>query len=184
MENVLIITGLACIVAAIIGGGLKFFNIEIPLLNSIPRQIILGVVGFILIIKPLIIPISGDLFRWLGHETLPQKEVVRIEEGGELKIILNPLQKSVIMAIKLYDDQKYIGVINLDYHSNNNIFKIKSVQNDNKQSISEYINATHGDTKTTLQNWDTVEMIFKDHKYALRIGYTSGIIKAWFRKVY
>ena len=41
--------GIACVIAAIIGGGLKAFGIEIPVLQSVRRQIALLVFGVILI---------------------------------------------------------------------------------------------------------------------------------------
>lgn len=48
MDNILY-AGLACVAAAIVGGGLKIFGIEIPLLNSIQRQVLLALFGLILI---------------------------------------------------------------------------------------------------------------------------------------
>jgi hypothetical protein len=50
METTLIYTGIACIIAAIIGGGLKAFQIEMPVFSSIKRQIALGIFGGILIL--------------------------------------------------------------------------------------------------------------------------------------
>ena len=49
METTLFATGIACLIAAIIGGGLKAFGIEIPLLKSIPRQVALGAFGAVLL---------------------------------------------------------------------------------------------------------------------------------------
>jgi len=49
MENTLLNIGIACIISAIVGGGLKGFGIEFPLFN-LKRQIILGVFGVILVI--------------------------------------------------------------------------------------------------------------------------------------
>ncbi len=49
MEQTLIASGIACIIAAIVGGGLKAFKIEIPVLKSVARQVSLGVFGVLLI---------------------------------------------------------------------------------------------------------------------------------------
>lgn len=49
MQQTLLITGLTCLIAAIVGGGLKAFGIEIPLLSSRVRQVVLGLFGLILI---------------------------------------------------------------------------------------------------------------------------------------
>ena len=50
MNTTLLLTGLACVIAAAIGGGLKAFGIEIPVLQSIKRQLILAALGIALIV--------------------------------------------------------------------------------------------------------------------------------------
>lgn len=50
MENTLLAAGIACILGAIVGGGLKAFSIEIPLLKTWPRQFFLGVFGLVLLV--------------------------------------------------------------------------------------------------------------------------------------
>ncbi len=50
MSTTLLSIGLACIIAAIVGGGLKAFQIEIPVLQSTRRQIILGAFGCLLLV--------------------------------------------------------------------------------------------------------------------------------------
>jgi hypothetical protein len=48
--STLLFTGIACVIAAIIGGGLKAFNIEMPVFSSVKRQALLSFVGALLII--------------------------------------------------------------------------------------------------------------------------------------
>ncbi len=48
MEATLLTVGLACVVAAIVGGGLKAFNIELPGVASLGRQVLLGGFGLLL----------------------------------------------------------------------------------------------------------------------------------------
>ncbi len=50
METTLIVAGVAFVGAAIVGGGLIAFKIEIPLVDSVPRQILLGLFGTVLIV--------------------------------------------------------------------------------------------------------------------------------------
>ena len=45
MDNPFVIAGLACLIAAIVGGGLRFLGVEVPLLKSRTRQTVLGIVG-------------------------------------------------------------------------------------------------------------------------------------------
>jgi hypothetical protein len=47
MDNIFLISGLACLIAAVVGGGLKAFGIEVPVLASRGRQLALGVLGLI-----------------------------------------------------------------------------------------------------------------------------------------
>jgi hypothetical protein len=71
MTNTLLTAGLVCIIAAVIGGGLKAFGIEIPALQSTTRQILLGTLGLILLLgtyasytqfaRPPITPPDGEL---------------------------------------------------------------------------------------------------------------------------
>jgi hypothetical protein len=49
LDNVLISAGIACLIGAIVGGGLKAFGIEIPLLASVRRQSLLGLLGALLL---------------------------------------------------------------------------------------------------------------------------------------
>jgi hypothetical protein len=55
MDTTVLTTGLACIVAAIIGGGLKAFGLELPVLQSQRRQFLLAAFGFILLIAGLLL---------------------------------------------------------------------------------------------------------------------------------
>jgi hypothetical protein len=45
MNPVLLSAGAACVIAAVVGGGLKAFNIEVPVVSSVLRQGLLFVVG-------------------------------------------------------------------------------------------------------------------------------------------
>lgn len=54
MSLTLLSTGIACIIAAIVGGGLKAFGIEIPVLNSRLRQLALAGFGILLAIAALL----------------------------------------------------------------------------------------------------------------------------------
>jgi len=49
VEEILIASGIGIIIAAIVGGGLKAGGIEIPVINSYPRQVVLGILGAILL---------------------------------------------------------------------------------------------------------------------------------------
>src|SRR6266540_262886 len=45
MNTVLLSAGVACVIAAVVGGGLKAFNIDVPVISSLGRQALLFVVG-------------------------------------------------------------------------------------------------------------------------------------------
>jgi hypothetical protein len=58
MQQTLLLTGLACLIAAIVGGGLKAFGIEIPVLSSRIRQAALGFLGLILILAASLVGLT------------------------------------------------------------------------------------------------------------------------------
>lgn len=45
MNSVLLTAGVVCVIAAVVGGGLKAFGIDVPVVNSLRRQFLLFVVG-------------------------------------------------------------------------------------------------------------------------------------------
>lgn len=54
MQATLVTAGIVLLAAAIVGGGLKAFNIEVPGLDSIVRQAMLGIFGAVLLVIGLI----------------------------------------------------------------------------------------------------------------------------------
>src|SRR5258706_5623167 len=54
MKNILITAGIVCIVAAIIGGQLRWFGAQIPIIASQDRQVLLAVVGLLLLVGALL----------------------------------------------------------------------------------------------------------------------------------
>ena len=55
MKTTLLIVGIVCIIAAIVGGGLRAFGIDFPLLNSKKRQLLLAIFGLVLIAVTLFV---------------------------------------------------------------------------------------------------------------------------------
>jgi len=56
MSTTLLTAGLGCIIAAIVGGGLKGFGIEFPALQSGKRQLLLSIFGIVLLIGAFAVP--------------------------------------------------------------------------------------------------------------------------------
>lgn len=54
METTLLTVGLVCVIAAIVGGGLRAFQIELPGIASVGRQALLGGFGILLIVLALV----------------------------------------------------------------------------------------------------------------------------------
>jgi hypothetical protein len=66
MDNIFLVAGLACLIGAVVGGGLKAFGIEVPILKSVSRQILLGCLGLALLF-------IGRLPQGAHPEAEPQK---------------------------------------------------------------------------------------------------------------
>lgn len=60
MTQSLVILGAVCVVAAAAGGGFKALGVEVPMLKSVPRQILVGVVGVGLIVGGFAIDPGDD----------------------------------------------------------------------------------------------------------------------------
>jgi hypothetical protein len=56
VETTLLSAGIACLVAGVVGGGLKAFGIEIPVLESVPRQLAVAGLGVMLIVAAAVVP--------------------------------------------------------------------------------------------------------------------------------
>jgi hypothetical protein len=97
MNQAFITAGIVCIIAAIIGGGLKAFAIEMPLVNSIGRQVILGVVGIIFLLlgidwnvgekkanKPTVDTVTSKDSALPSNEIAMQSMIVRARSDPQL----------------------------------------------------------------------------------------------------
>lgn len=60
MQSTLIIAGIAFVGAAIVGGGLVAFKVEIPLVDSLPRQVLLGTFGLALLVTAFVVDGDGE----------------------------------------------------------------------------------------------------------------------------
>ncbi len=70
MGTAILSAGLACAIAAVVGGGLKAFGIEIPALGSRVRQVILFILGAILIVVSMNLDSGSDA----GTQTKPNAQ--------------------------------------------------------------------------------------------------------------
>jgi hypothetical protein len=52
ISNAFVGFGVVCVIAALVGGGVKALGSEIPVVNSLPRQLLLAAVGAALIVAP------------------------------------------------------------------------------------------------------------------------------------
>jgi Pentapeptide repeats (8 copies) len=108
MSNTISGAGIACIIAAIVGGGLKAFGIEIPVLNSIRRQLLLAAFGAVLVCAPLLnwVRLSSQATLEPNPEqkarvlaTLPTQTVVQELATTRDPTIFAPLFKSAFVPV-------------------------------------------------------------------------------------
>lgn len=50
MFETLVLVGVACIIGAVVGGGLEMVNVKLPLIASRTRQVLLGLLGIVIIV--------------------------------------------------------------------------------------------------------------------------------------
>jgi len=104
--NTLLTTGLACIIAAIIGGGLKAFGVEIAVLRSWKRQALLAMFGAMLIAAAYIIQRPAI-------PPAPPVEVLLFDNKNNDGVLDNPPQLAEFTLSQPY----YVTSI-WDYHWN------------------------------------------------------------------
>lgn len=115
---------------------------------------------------------------------IPEDRVMTLEGGAEGVQLIGPHQsKDEVIAIKFTENNQPIGAIKFSFYSNNDMFKVETVVDSKCQPIEEYLNADRDGDKHVLQNWDTLEIRFGDHTYALRLGYSAGIISTNFIRI-
>jgi hypothetical protein len=202
METTLITAGIACVVAAIIGGGLKAFAIEIHVLESGRRQAALGVFGALLLAAGLgmsarpastVVPAGPE--RAVTASTMSSgssaecsaawfanpapTRVIPIESGTAAAELVRPDQtKDDPVVVVLTDDGKPVGAVAFKFFDSNDLFKLSQVVDASCVPVETFRNESRGGDPRVLQNWDTVEVTFGAAKYSLRLGYDSGTISA------
>lgn len=60
MQSTLIVAGVVFVGAAIVGGGMVAFKVEVPLIDSLPRQVLLGAFGMTLLVVGLVFGDTGE----------------------------------------------------------------------------------------------------------------------------
>jgi hypothetical protein len=71
MQETVLVIGIACVIGAAVGGGLKVVNVELPLVASIGRQLLLAAIGIALIGGSFLIDRTPD-----GNAQPPRGPVV------------------------------------------------------------------------------------------------------------
>ena len=106
MSNTLLTAGLACIIAAIVGGGLKAFGIEIGILRSWKRQGLLAMFGAVMLITAYV----------MQRPPTPQPspvEVLLFDTKNDGRVSNNPPRPAEFEISQAY----YVTFI-WDYHYN------------------------------------------------------------------
>jgi hypothetical protein len=202
VATTLLTAGIACIVAAIVGGGLKAFGLEIPVLASSRRQAGLGAFGLALLAAAAVASGGGSL--WRGEATVAGRpanssggdaaassdcfasslgavaadRLERVESGTAAFQIAAPNErKDVPMAVVIEDRRRAVGAIAFEFFAGSDVFKIDRVVDADCRPVEAYRNSSRGGDKSVLQNWDSVETTLGGATYSLRVGYADGRIE-------
>lgn len=94
MDTALIMVGVGCIIAAIIGGGVKLVQVELGPVASLWRQMLLGIFGVILVISGLIA--GGHMASGGGGSVVPAPE----EPGNQVSVASTSAPANNVAPIK------------------------------------------------------------------------------------
>ena len=195
-RNHLVLIGLACIIAAIVGGGLKLAGIEIPLLTSVRRQALLGGLGVVLA--------GGAGAAWLVGDASPRDEptprptlaggtpgcysqlfqgiapdrIASLEEGGQGHGVVREDQpKNEPVGVVFTQDGDPVGALTFKFFpEGEGLFKIGKVVDARCREVTQLSNMERpGSSNKSLINWDTLRLRIGDHSYTARYGAGADI---------
>jgi len=90
MQVTLISAGVACIIAAIVGGGLEAFGIKLPLLSSMSRKVTLASFGVVLLLVPAfpylfkLATVSGKVFDITSNQGVSGVLITLTDTNGDI----------------------------------------------------------------------------------------------------
>ena len=116
-------------------------------------------------------------------QSVPKDRITTLENGVYDQQIIGPHQsKDQAIALRLEENRQFVGAIKLQFYSSNAIFKIDSIVDSECQPVENFENQSRGGDKHVIQNYDELEIRFKNGVYALRFGYDAGRINANFTR--
>jgi len=102
--------------------------------------------------------------------------IVMVESGTADKDLLSPQQtKRDPAGIVLLELGQPVVALSYFFFEDDELFKIGSLVDGACQPV-EYANGSRGGDRNVLQNWDTLEVTSGPNVYALRFGYSGGVV--------
>lgn len=89
MQETLLLVGITCAIGAIVGGGLKVVNVELPLVASVGRQVLLALVGDPLVVASFTLPrVGGQNANTASDQITPvaAKSVIAQSPGATISL--------------------------------------------------------------------------------------------------
>jgi len=111
MQNTLLTAAIACVMGAIVGGGLKAFGIEVPLLSSRKRQILLAFLGIVLAVVAF--SVNGDGSRRMSDNERSALRREQSENGHDIiryqDILTRLVEKEAVLKENVAEQRKEMG---------------------------------------------------------------------------
>jgi len=122
------------------------------------------------------------------NKHLASIDSTRIEEietgSGSLTIIGSHQTKKKPFSLIMRENRQLLGAVTLNFFAGSDVFKVASIIDNKCQKIESFSNASRRSNKSTLQNWDTLEVKINGKIYHLRIGHDSSEVSVnYFREV-
>lgn len=106
MYLTLILLGLACVIAAVVGGGFRLFDIEVPVVKSVHRQVLLAAVGVTILVAAFVI--EGEDNPAAARAGLPADCAADLAESAADDDVQGSPQR--LPSIKVHDKPSAIAV--------------------------------------------------------------------------
>jgi hypothetical protein len=129
---------------------------------------------------------AGDAACWASYlADIPAERRKSLGTGAaELVLIGATEPKSGVVAVRLSEGDRPLGVLKLRVRTADETFHIEGVVDSACRVVTDVANASRGGDPRVLLNWDDARFRIGGNAYLLRLGYSGGEVSVgYFRRV-
>ena len=146
--------GVVCLLAAAVGGGLRIFGVELPVINSVRRQIFLAVFGVVLVVAALV-----SAHHWTPKPHTPCTPKQCLDWAGTPNFLSHPAGMAVDNSGALY----------IADHDNNRVLKL-AAGTDTPNEMPQFTGWLSWPSGVAVDNSNNVYVADSSHNRVLELA--------------